>query len=97
MDQGNAIDKPRQRMCLAQVGPLEYLCIATAGPVRGSDGMTIEQFAAFVHSFGVQQAYNLDGGDSTMLIFHGEKINDVDNGTLREISDIVYFASTAGQ
>ena len=31
-------------------------------------------FTYFVADMGVQTAYNLDGGDSTMLIFNGEKI-----------------------
>ena len=38
-------------------------------------------------------AYNLDGGDSTMMIFRNEKINDKDNENTRNISDIIYFAS----
>ena len=88
-----AYDQGRQRMCIAQVGPLEYMCICCAGPARGSEGMTLQVFADFVAGFGVQTAYNLDGGDSTMLIFNGEKINDVNNASSRKISDIIYFAS----
>ncbi len=92
-----AYDLGRQRMCIAQVGPLEYMCICCAGPARGSEGMTLQVFADFVATFGVQTAYNLDGGDSTMLIFDGEKINDVNNSSSRKISDIIYFASAWGQ
>ena len=83
----------RQRMCIAQVGPLHYKAICCAGPARGNAGMTLKQFASFVASQGVQTAYNLDGGDSTMIIFRGEKINDVKNASTRAISDIIYFAS----
>ena len=57
--------------------------------------MTIRQFAKLVYSCGVQTAYNLDGGNSTMLIFNGEKLNDVDNPKARDIADIIYFASAA--
>lgn len=88
----SATDK-RQRMCIAQVGPLEYKAICCAGPARGSYGMTLQQFANLVAQQGVQTAYNLDGGDSTMMIFKGEKINDVRNHATRQISDIIYFAS----
>ena len=90
----SAMEERRQRMCFAQAGPLEYLCIATAGADRGSIGMTIREFAAFVYeTFDVKHAYNLDGGDSTMMFFHAEKINDVQNASLRQLSDIIYFAS----
>ena len=88
-----AQDMGRQRMCIAQVGPLEYMCICCAGPARGSNGMTLPTWVEFVSSFGVKTAYNLDGGDSTMLIFNFEKVNDVNNNSSRKISDIIYFAS----
>ncbi len=86
----------RQRMCIAQVGPLEYKCICCAGPARGSGGMTMMEFARIAKREGVQTAYNLDGGDSCMMIFNGEKINDVGNKSMRKITDIVYFASAYG-
>ena len=84
-----------QRMCIAQAGKLHYKVICCAAPERGSEGMTIRQFAKLVHSFNVENAYNLDGGNSTMLIFNGEKVNDVDNPKARDIADIIYFASAA--
>ncbi len=90
---GMAEDKGRQRMAICQVGPLHYKCICCAGPARGSAGMRLQDFTYFVADMGVQVAYNLDGGDSTMLIFNGEKINDVNNASSRKISDIIYFAS----
>lgn len=87
-------EKRRQRMALCQVGPLHYVAICCAAPARGSAGMDIQQFAEFVHSKGVTTAYNLDGGDSCMMIFNGTKINDVRSRSTRDISDIVYFASS---
>lgn len=88
-----AAKEGRQRMCIAQVGPLEYKAICCAPPARGNRGMTLEQFAKFVARQGVQVAYNLDGGDSCMMIVDGEKINDVRNPSTRKICDIIYFAS----
>ena len=35
----------------------------------------------------------MDGGDSTMMIFKNQKINDVYNKSVRSIADIIYFAS----
>lgn len=85
-----------QRVALCQVGPLHYKAIVCAAPFRGSAGMTMEQFAKFVAKQDVQVAYNFDGGDSSMLIFGGKKLNDVDNPKTRDIADIVYFASAYG-
>ncbi len=86
----------RQRMCIAQTGPLSYKCICCGPPARGNGGMTLAEFTQVVAREGVQTAYNLDGGNSCMMIFNGEKINDVDNKWAREIPDIVYFASAYG-
>ena len=82
-----------QRMAIAQAGPLDYRVICCGSPQRGSTGMTIPQFAEFVAKQNVQVAYNLDGGDSTVLLFCGEKVNDVDNPNTRDLNDIIYFAS----
>lgn len=84
-----------QRMCIAQVDKLHYKVVCCGSPDRDSTGMTIRQFAKFVQAQGVQHAYNLDGGNSTMLVFNGEKINDVENPKVRDIADIIYFASAA--
>ena len=87
--------KPTQRMAIAQTGPLEYLCICCESPEEydpDSKGLTIEEFAQLVGSFeGVQNAYNLDGGNSSQMIFHGKKINST--WTNRDIADIIYFVS----
>ncbi len=83
----------RQRMCIAQTGPLEYMALCCAGPMRGSEGMDLQQFAVLAQELGAVVAYNLDGGDSTMMIFNNEKINDRENENTRAISDIIYFAS----
>ena len=89
-------EERRQRMCIAQVGPLEYKCICCGPPARGNSGMNLTEFARLVYSLGVETAYNLDGGDSTMLIFNGQKVNDPKSPDTRDIADIIYFASAFG-
>lgn len=96
----NSAQNRSQRCAIAQVkrGEMTYLCICCEGPVETDDGgMTMVEFAEFVASFGVENAYNLDGGYSTAMIFGGEKINAVDNKKLRPVSDIIYFASAAAE
>lgn len=95
VDMDNAADRSAQRMALAQVGPLEYLCICSEGPEDpGSKGLNLEQFATLVASFeGVQNAYNLDGGSSVTMVFNRDKVNSPKNPKRRPLNDIIYFAS----
>jgi hypothetical protein len=105
-----AAEDRKQRMCIAQIGPLEYKCICCGPPARGNSGMTLQEFARLVYELGLDDArkkskrsgeevvstmtaYNLDGGNSAMMIFNGQKINDVKNADTRDIADIIYFAS----
>ena len=55
--------------------------------------MTVAEFTSLVAKQKVKIAYNLDGGDSTMMIFNGSKINDVKSQSSRKLMDIIYFAS----
>ena len=96
LDEDMAATDRKQRMCIAQVGPLEYKCICCGPPARGSTGMNLMDFANLVAAQGVQTAYNLDGGNSCMMIFNTKKINDVESEYAREINDIIYFASAYG-
>ena len=43
---------------------------------------------------GCETAYNLDGGQTGTLLFHGEVYNEIAyKGVERAMSDIMYFAS----
>lgn len=98
-----ASDDSAQRMCIAQVGELEYLCICSEGPEdKGSVGLTIKQFAELVSTFdGIINAYNLDGGSSSTMAFKDyvkgklsyKKINCPNNTKVRPLCDIIYFAT----
>ena len=83
----------RQRMCLCQVDTLHYKVICCAGPYRGNTGMTLAEFAELAASLGVRTAYNLDGGDSTCMLFHGQKMNEFGSNSQRKLMDVIYFAS----
>ena len=99
VNMNNGANVRAQRMCLAQVGELEYLCICCSGPDNdNSIGLTLEEFAELVFSFeGVQNAYNLDGGGSATMVFKqgGKyvKINQFGLTRNRPASDIIYFSS----
>ena len=83
------------RMVIGQAGPLHYKIFTSIGKRGGSldsRGLTLPELAEFIVSQGVQIAYNLDGGDSTVLYFHGRQVNP-DTGNARSLWDLIYFAS----
>jgi exopolysaccharide biosynthesis protein len=89
-----APQKLAQRICIAQTGPLSYLCVATEGPENeGSLGLTLEQFADYVAATGCTNAYNLDGGSSSTVVLNNKKINSLTTQKMRQLSDIIYFAT----
>ena len=99
-----------QRAAIAQLGELEYLLVTTAGPQsKGSKGMTIPELAQLVEELslkfsptGSSLAFNLDGGNSTTLVFKQQR-KDGKEGLLyakvnspeieRFLSDIIYFST----
>lgn len=90
------LDKETQRMGVGQMGPLEYICVATEGPENeGSAGLTIPEFAQLMKDLGAVQAYNLDGGSSSAMMLGGEKINALSSKKMRPICDLLYFATLA--
>ena len=87
-------DSENPRMAIGQLGPLEYIVCAVDGRTDWSRGVTDPQLADIMEKLGCQNAYNLDGGGSTTLYWHGNVVNRVNySGSERDISDCVYFAS----
>ena len=81
-------------------GELTYLVLCCQGDQDGHNlGFTYEELYACICRIeqelgvSVRVAYNLDGGYSSAMVLHNEKINWPENGVNREVSDIVYFAS----
>lgn len=92
--------KQAQRICIGQTGPLEYIAVYSAGPDQKTPegkkckGLTISEFAELVYAQGdVINAYNLDGGTSTWMVFHDERLNSFGSKNRNTIADIIYFAS----
>ena len=92
-------DEPAQRMAFCQVGPLHYMAVATATAYKGNRGLTLPQFAQCLETLGVQTAYNLDGGFTTLLYLHGHgdegRINQKSTKE-RSLWDLIYFVSAEG-
>lgn len=90
----NASHKQTQRMVIAQMGPLSYVCVATEGPENTNGvGLTLEETVELMMSLGVETAYNLDGGSSSTMVLDNTKINALSTNKVRRIWDILYFAT----
>ena len=78
-----------QRICLCQVGPLQYRIVACA-----DFGLSVQDFTQMVYKMGgVQTAYMFDGGLSAQIIFLNTKVNQTKDKNPRPVSDSIYFAS----
>ncbi len=91
-------NKPAQRLCICQLGPLEYMIVVTGGPDNPNcAGVTGEQFVQII----LQEddpvvVYNLDGGTAAWVVFREEKINTFGKGPSqgkKQVGDVIYFAS----
>ena len=84
---------PQQRIALVQTGELEYAIVEVYGKTDSSAGLTMQEFADFVAEKCPDAiiAYNFDGGGSVNLIMKNTRICKTPG--LREITDIIYFAS----
>ena len=81
------------RSALCQMGPLHYLLVVCAKDNTSQENTTIRVFQDIIASFGCQDAYALDGGQTAAIAMQGKTINRVAYGYQRQISDIIYFAT----
>ena len=86
-------DEYYARLALCQVGPLHYKVILTTHLQSQITGVRLKDFAQLCKDEGAIVAYNLDGGESTTLYFHDERVNNQYKVTFRKVPDIFYFAS----
>ena len=69
--------------------------VVSDGRTPESAGLSLYELALILDEYGVKDAYNLDGGGSSVMIFNGKIINKpTSNGEdirERSSSDIVYI------
>lgn len=89
-------DEPR--MAIGQVGPLSYVLALAEGRYGESNGVTHQELAEFMYDQGCIQAFNLDGGNSTVMLFNGQYYQTGRTlGNERDQSDYIYFATATGK
>ncbi len=79
------------RAAIGYFAPGHYCLVYVDG--RNSDnsaGLTLNELSQVMIDLGCKDAYNLDGGQSSMMIFQGQVVGSPYKGG-RDISDIIYF------
>lgn len=88
------------RAGIGQVGQLHYLYMSLNHSDEKQARWTMSEFGQHFYEKGVINAYGLDGGQTSEIVFQGgTAYNHVDhvNGTnSRMVSDMIYFASAIG-
>ena len=83
------------RTAIGYLGKNHYVFVVSDGRTSESAGLSLYELAEFMQSLGVVDAYNLDGGGSSTMVFKGEIINTpTTNGHSSEeraVSDILYI------
>ena len=83
------------RTAIGYLGKNHYIFVVSDGRTSESAGLSLYELASFMKSLGVLDAYNLDGGGSSTVVFKGEVINTpTTNGHSSEeraVSDILYI------
>ena len=83
------------RTAIGYLGNNHYIFVVSDGRTSESAGLSLYELASFMKELGVKDAYNLDGGGSSTMVFKGEIINNPTtsgrSGEERAVSDIVYI------
>ena len=87
------IDGNYSRMALCQKDDLHYLLVNATAEKKVQVRPNIWDFTRVLVSYGVDKAYALDGGQTTVIAMDGDLVTSVDFGYQRQISDIIYFAT----
>ena len=78
------------RTAIGMIEPYHYYFVVVDGRCEYSKGMTMEELSLFMEELGCVDAYNLDGGGSSTMVFMGELINKPEGGSSeREIDGAI--------
>ena len=79
---GTYFDHREPRLAIGWAEPGHYVIINCEGRVpNGPQGLTLSDLEALLYYNGANEAINMDGGNTSVLIFMGEKLNRTGNNT----------------
>ena len=65
------------RCAIGMVEPGHYVAIMAEGRLKRSEGVTVSYLAKLMRAKGCVNAFNLDGGQTAVMIFMGKQINQI--------------------
>ena len=83
------LTRDHPRTAIGYFGPGHYCVVTVFGYRDDLPGVTLEELSRYFAFLGCSQAYNLDGGGSTHLWFHGREQGWPSE--VREMSDYLYI------
>lgn len=75
---------PQPRAGIGMYAPGHYLAIIVEGRINVSRGMSSQEFGELFLSHGCPQAFNLDGGWTSAMVFMGKQLNQLDNVRVKD-------------
>ena len=87
------------RCAIGMVEPGHYVAIMCEGRLKRSAGVTISYLAKMMRAKGCQVAFNMDGGQTAVMVFMGKQLNQIgayDGGktTSRPTSEVLGFGTS---
>lgn len=91
-DYSDCFVKPKNpRTAVGMIEPGHFKFVVVDGRCQASDGLTIYELEDLMIELGCKEAYNLDGGKSSIMIFNGKRLNDIcDEPEERPVTDIIF-------
>ncbi len=90
------IRRANPRAGLGYYEPGHYCFVVVDGRTDDASGLTLEQFSQLFADLGCKAAYNMDGGRSAEMYFHGSILNDPYQGG-RSVSDCLIIRENIGK
>ena len=88
----STLKKANPRTAIGYYEPGHYCFLVVDGRQPGySEGMTLQEMSNLFYDLGCKVAFNLDGGQSSEMVFLGNVVNQPYNGG-RSTSDILYIS-----
>ena len=87
------IDRGYSRAGIGQKDHLHYFYMSLNHSPQKEARWSVNHFGERMYERGLQQAYCLDGGQTSEIVWRGAPFNYIDFGGEREVSDIIYFAT----
>lgn len=86
--------KNQPRTCVGMVSPGHFICIVMEGRCKQSKGADLSYMTDLLEAEGCQEAINLDGGETSCMLFMGKQLNVVGGtnnkwGRARRTSELI--------